>query len=71
MLVDATSVYLVGLPSDMTNEYDRRLNYGILMFNFYSVMWDVRPQAPRWSFEAPERDLKLPEGVTYIAKCKI
>ena len=71
MLVDYTNVHLVGLPSEMTNYYDTRLNYGILMFNFYSVMQSLRASAPKWSFDAPERDLKLPDDVTYIAKCKI
>lgn len=71
MLVDYTSVCLVGLPSEMTNEYDTHLNYGIVMFNFYAVMWAVRPSAPKWSFEAPDRDLKLPADVTFIAQCRI
>ena len=71
MLVDVDTVYLVGLPTEMTNHYDEHLNYGIAMFNFYSVMWAVRPSAPRWSFEAPEHDLKLPDDVKYVAKCKI
>ena len=71
MLVDYDRVSLVGLPSEMTNEYDTCLNYGIVMFNFYAVMWAVRPSAPRWSFDAPERDLKLPDDVTYIATCRI
>ena len=71
MLVDYNMVYLVGLPSEMTNEYDTHLNYGIVMFNFYAVMWSVRPTASKWSFEAPEKDLKLPPDVEYVAKCKI
>ena len=54
----------------MTSEADRLLNYGIVMFNFYAVMWAIRPSAPRWSFEpVTDRDLGLPEGVTYVAKC--
>ena len=69
MLVDGSTVYLAGLPSEMTNEYDTHLNYGIVMFNFYAVMWAVRPSAPKWSFDPPERDLKLPDDVTYVAKC--
>lgn len=71
LLVDHDMVCLVGLPSEMTGEYDRLLNYGIVMFNFYSVMWSVRPSAPRWSFEPPERDLKLPEDVTFVARIKL
>ena len=71
MLVDSDRVFLVGLPSEMTNKYDTYLNYGIAMFNFYSVMWAVRPEAPRWSFEAPDRDLKLPDDVEYVAQCRI
>ena len=49
MLVDNDMVFLVGLPSEMTNDYDTHLNYGIVMFNFYAVMWAVRPSAPKWS----------------------
>lgn len=71
MLVDYNNVVLVGLPSELTNEYDTHLNYGIVMFNFYAVMWAVRPSAPRWSFDAPDRDLKLPDDVTYVAMCRI
>ncbi|MBR0307982.1 MAG: nitroreductase family protein [Mogibacterium sp.] len=71
MLVDNDMVFLVGLPSEMTNDYDTHLNYGIVMFNFYAVMWAVRPSAPKWSFEVPDRDLKLPDDVTYVAKCRI
>ena len=71
LLVDTNAVYLVGLPSEMTNEYDTALNYGIVMFNFYAIMRSVRTETPRWSFEAPDRDLKLPEDVKYVAKCKM
>ena len=56
----------------MTSEADRLLNYGIVMFNFYAVMWAVRPDTPRWSFEpVTDRDLGLPADVTYVAKCKL
>lgn len=71
MLVDSDRVSLVGIPSEMTNEYDTHLNYGIVMFNFYAVMWAVRPSAPKWSFEPSGKDLKLPDDVTYIASCRI
>ena len=71
LIVDYTNVSLVGLPSEMTNEFDTHLNYGIVMFNFYAVMWAIRPAAPRWSFEPAGTDLKLPSDVTYIAKCKL
>jgi len=71
LLVDYDRVSLVGLPSEMTNEADRRLNYGIVMFNFYSVMWAVRPSAPKWSFDPPEKDLRLPEDVEYVASIRI
>ena len=71
LLVDYNEVCLVGLPSEMTNDYDKRLNYGIVMFNFYSVMWAVRPSAPMWSFEPPEKDLRLPADVEYVARIRI
>jgi nitroreductase len=71
MLVDYDRVTLVGLPSEMTNQYDRYLNFGIVMFNFYAVMWAVRPSAPKWTFEKPDRDLKLPEDVEFVAWCRV
>ena len=71
IIVDYDQITLVGLPDDMTSEADRLLNYGIVMFNFYAVMWAVRPTTPRWSFEpVTDRDLGLPADVTYVAKCK-
>ena len=70
IIVDNDQISLIGLPDDMTSEADRLLNYGIVMFNFYAVMWAVRPTAPRWSFEpVTDRDLGLPADVTYVAKC--
>ncbi len=72
IIVDYDQISLIGLPDDMTSDADRLLNYGIVMFNFYSVLWAVRPTTPRWSFEpVTDRDLKLPKDVTYVAKCKI
>ena len=70
VIVDNDQIVLIGLPDDMTSEADRLLNYGIAMFNFYAVMWAVRPSAPKWSFEpVTDRDLGLPADVTYVAKC--
>ena len=70
IIVDNDQISLIGLPDDMTSEADRLLNYGIVMFNFYAVMWAIRPSAPRWSFEpVTDRDLGLPADVTYVAKC--
>ena len=64
-------ISLIGLPDDMTSESDACLNYGIVMFNFYAVMDSVRTNAAKWSFEPAGRDLDLPDGCTYIAKCRI
>ncbi|MBQ6388539.1 MAG: nitroreductase family protein [Mogibacterium sp.] len=70
IIVDYDQISLIGLPDDETSDRDRLLNYGIVMFNFYSVMWSVRPTTPRWSFDpVTDRDLKLPASVTYVAKC--
>lgn len=71
LIFDDTYVYLIGLEDEITNEADKYLNYGILMFNFYAVMDSVRANAPIWTFEAADEDLKLPEDATYIAKCGI
>jgi hypothetical protein len=71
VIVDDDQISLVGLPDDETNESDRLLNYGIVMFNFYAVMDAVRANTPKWSFEPSDRDLGLPADVKYIAKCKL
>jgi nitroreductase len=69
VIVDDDMISLIGLEDEETNEYDTHLNYGIVMFNFYAVMQATRPSAPKWSFEAPDRDLGLPENAKFIAKC--
>ena len=69
VIVDDDMISLIGLEDEETNEYDTHLNYGIVMFNFYAVMQAVRASAPKWSFEAPDRDLGLPENATFVAKC--
>lgn len=71
VIVDDDIISLVGIPDELTREGDRRLNYGIAMFNFFAVMKAFRADAPMWSFDDPGRDLKLPEGYTYVAKCGI
>ena len=72
ILVDKDQISLIGLPDDETTPEDRLLNYGIVMFNFYAVMWSTRPSTPRWSFEpVTDRDLGLPADVTYVAKCRL
>ena len=71
MIVDDEFVSLIGIKDAETNESDEHLNYGIAMFNFYAVMAAVRPNAPRWSFEAPDHDLRLPDGTVFVAKCRI
>ena len=71
VIVDDDIISLVGIEDADTNYNDTHLNYGIVMFNFYAVMAAVRASAPKWSFDDPGRDLKLPEGVTYIAKCAL
>lgn len=69
IILTDSKAYLVGLNDELTNEIDTHLNYGIAMFNFYAVMESIRANAPKWSFEAPDEDIKLPSDVKYIAKC--
>lgn len=71
LILDDSYVYLIGLEDEITDGSDMYLNYGILMFNFYAVMDSIRANAPLWTFETPDEELKLPEGGTYIAKCRI
>ena len=72
IIVDNDQITLIGLPDDVTTEADRHLNYGIVMFNFFAVVWATRDTTPKWSFEpVTDRDLALPDDVTYVAKCKL
>lgn len=71
VIVDDDIVSLIGIPDELTREGDRRLNYGIAMFNFFAVMKAFRSDAPLWSFDDPGRNLKLPKECTYVAKCGI
>ena len=72
IIVDDDQISLIGLPDETTNEIDKHLNYGIVMFNFYAVMAATRPQPPKWSFEpVTDRDLGLKDGAWYVAKCKL
>ena len=72
IIVDDDQISLIGLPDDLTSGADRLLNYGIVMFNFYAVMQAVRAQPPKWTFEpVTDRDLRLKDGASYVAKCKL
>ena len=71
VIVDDDIISLVGIEDPDTNYNDTHLNYGIAMFNYYAVTYAVRADAPKWSFKSPERDLGLPAGVKYIAKCAL
>ena len=72
LLVDTDQISLVGIPDEATTEEDKHLNYGILMFNFFSVLWATREAPYNWSFEpVTDRDLALPDDVTYVAKFKL
>ncbi len=62
-------IYLVGLADEQTGEADKALNYGIVMYNFANVLGSTRAETPKWSFEPSEKDLALPENVSYVAKC--
>lgn len=71
LIVDHTSVSLIGIPDEGTNESDELLNYGIVMYNFQEVMDAVRNSAPKWIWDAPDRDLRLPAGAKFIAMCRL
>lgn len=71
VIVGDSEIYLVGVPDEMTGENDRHLNYGIAMFNFVAVLGSLRAEAPKWSFDTPTVNLGLPDGVFYVAKCRI
>lgn len=71
LVLDDAAVALIGLKDELTGDLDAHLNYGICMFDFYAVLSATRKDAPTWTFEPWEGDLKLPENAEYIAKCRI
>lgn len=71
VIVDDDIVSLVGLEDEMTTADDMLLNYGIVMFNFYTVLESTRSGIKMWSFEDTGRDLKLPANACYVAKIRI
>lgn len=71
MIVDDDMVSLIGLDDELTCETDEKLNYGIVMFNFYAVLQAVRNHPCTWSFAAPDRDLACPANAKFIACCRI
>lgn len=71
VIVGDSDICLTGIEDGMTGEKDAHLNYGIVMFNFVAVLGSLRAKAPKWSFEAPDRDLKLPKEARFVARCKI
>lgn len=71
IIADTDQVALIGIPDDLTREADVGLNYGIVMFNFYAVMFATRTAPAKWSFEpVSDRDLRLPADASYVAKIK-
>ncbi len=74
VILTKNAVCLIGLDDEMTGEADTHLNYGIEMFNFYAVNERTRGEGDalkKWSFEAPEEDLQLPENAHFIAQCRL
>lgn len=71
VVLDDDIISLVGFKDELTNENDEHLNYGIAMFSFLAVLAAHRTEDPKWSFEDPDRDLGLPDGYFFIAKCNI
>jgi hypothetical protein len=74
VILTKNSVCLIGLDDEMTGEADRHLNYGIEMFNFYAVNERTRGDGDslkKWTFDAPEGDLGLPENAHFVAQCRL
>ncbi len=74
VILTKNSVCLIGLDDEMTGEADRHLNYGIEMFNFYAVNERTRGDGDslkKWTFDAPEEDLGLPQNAHFVAQCRL
>ena len=71
VILDDEMVSLIGFSDEMTGDNDRLLNYGIAMFSFQAVLAAHRTEDPKWSFDAPDCDLGLPEGYFFVARCNI
>lgn len=71
VILDDDMISLIGRRDEMTSKADTLLNYGIVMFNFYSVISAVFKDVSNWDFNRPDRDLQLKDGFEFIAKCRI
>lgn len=71
IIVSDSYAALIGLEDEMTNGSDEALNYGIVMFNFAAVLGDNRPTFPKWTFDKPADDLRLPENAKFVAMCRV
>lgn len=71
VIMDDDIISLVAVPDEMTSDSDIRLGHGIAMFNFQAVLASHRPADTQWKFDAPDRDLGLPEDVKFVAWCAI
>ncbi|WP_077391379.1 nitroreductase family protein [Mobilibacterium timonense] len=71
VILDDDIISLIAIPDEMTSEHDTKLGQGIAMFNFEAVLAAHRPTDTKWHFEAPDRDLGLPEDAEFVAWCAI
>lgn len=69
-ILDSGMVVLVEREDELTNDMNARLNTGIIMLNFGSVLssgW----YSSKWVIGQPDRSYDLPEGHTIIGYCPL
>ncbi len=71
ILLSGNSVTLLGIKDELTGELDTRLNFGIVMFNFISVMHSMISHRLSWSFEKPKDLPALPGEYFFVAQCNL
>lgn len=61
-ILDDGQAALVILPDDLTSPVNARLNTGIVMHHFASVMQEKSGRMDRWNLTPPNKKYKIPEG---------
>ena len=61
-ILDGSQIYLVILPDELTSPANARLNAGIVMHHFVSVMHEKSGQNGRWNLNPPNKGFALPDG---------
>lgn len=69
-ILDGGTVILVAKPDECTDEFNAKLNLGIVMLHFAGVVAQRLYEVP-WVMGAPDKEFGLPAGYHAVASCKV